>query len=93
MPTKMNNMPTLFVMEPNGNTIVLGKIQEAKIEPEETIDTMDSPYYAIMSQGQTATFTCRWNPTVDTLYLLVHGVIPSNNWRRMNGYRARRKRR
>lgn len=90
MPTKLDQtMPELFIMDPNGTITKLGKIREGVI-----VNT--ASYDDVLIRGieeHKATFEITWNPTVDTLYLLVHGRLPYNNWRKMHGLPVRRKKR
>jgi hypothetical protein len=94
MPTNNSELPTLFIMGPDGTKMILGKIIQSEIiteDPYDFTDLTDNPL--IVRRNQTATFTVEWGPNVDGNYLLVYGKLPSNNWRRIHGYRARRKRR
>jgi len=88
-PKNLTDLPELYVQQPDGTKIKIGKIQEAQIIEESDYDIYDD--HAATFPSKTATFEVLWNPTVDTVYLLIHGRLPSNNWRRMRGYAVRRR--
>ena len=90
-PKNIQNLPELYVQQPDGKIMKLGKISEAQIfdDASPDIDILEEPRY--MFPERTATFEVKWNPTVDTLYLLIHGRLPYNNWRKMHGFPLRRK--
>lgn len=94
MPIKNSELPTLFIVGPDGTKTILGKIIQSEItteDPYDFTDLTDNPL--IMPMNPIATFTVEWCPNIDGDYLILHGKLPTNNWRRMHGYRARRKRR
>ena len=94
MPTNNSELPTLFIIGQDGTKTILGKIVQSEItaeDPYNFTDLTDDPL--IISRSQTATFTVEWCPNIDGNYLIVHGKLPTNNWRRMHGYRPRRKKR
>ncbi len=94
MPINNSELPTLFIMGPNGTKMILGKILQSEITPEDPYDFTDlTDNPLIVPMNQTATFTVEWCPNIDSNYLIVHGKLPTNNWRRLHGYRARRKKR
>lgn len=72
-------MPELFIMDPNGTITKLGKIQQGEIINTASYDDI---FYLRGIEEHEATFEVTWNPTMDTLYLLVHGRLPYNNWRK-----------
>lgn len=89
-------MPELFIMDSNGTITKLGKIQQGEIintsSYDDIYDDYVEPWMSVIEEDK-ATFEVTWNPTVDTLYLLLHGRLPYNNWRRMHGLPVRRKKR
>ena len=94
MPINNSELPTLFIMGPDGTKAILGKIIQSEITPEDSYDFTDlTDNPLIVPRNQTATFTVEWCPNVDGNYLLVYGKLPTNNWRRLHGYRPRRKKR
>ncbi len=88
MPPKETKLPEMYVMQPDGTKIRLGEIQTAEIISD---DDYDFPEKYIIQPAQTATFEVRWNPTIDTIHLLIYGKLPTNNWRKMHGFPLRRK--
>ena len=84
MPIKNNELPTLFIMGPDGTKTILGKIIQSEItleDPYDFTDLTDNPL--IVPRNQIATFTCEWCPSIDGNYLILHGKLPTNNWRRI----------
>ena len=89
-PKDLHESPELYMSQPDGAWVKLGKIERMQITPPEPYDPYDdSPF--ILTRGQTATFEVTWNPSGDMVDLLIHGRLPSNNWRRMHGYPMKRK--
>ncbi len=91
-PKDLHRSPELHMLQPDGTWVKLGKIEKAQITSSEPCDPYDdSPF--ISMREQTVTFNVTWNPSGDMVYLLIHGRLPSNNWRRMHGYPMKRKER
>ena len=90
-PKDLNELPKLYIERPDGSRMIIGKVQTAEIIAENCNDILGME--TVTFPTQTATFEVTWHPTVDLIYLLIHGRIPSNNWRKMHGYRAERKKR
>ena len=89
-PKDSQGLPELRIMTPNGEIVKLGKIQQAELLNDYCdYDVYDDP--EIFTPMQTATFEVRWNPTTEMIYLLIHGRIPPNNWRKMHGLPMKRK--
>ena len=82
--------PEFYVLLPDGKKIMLGEIEGIKTISDRE-DFYESQCYTVPTQEYE--FTCRWNPNVRTLYFVLHGRLPSNNWMRMHGYRSCRKKR
>lgn len=91
MPTKEIESGILFAIQENGNAIPLGKINETHITSADLCEDTDETI--IFPQEMSMSFNFKYNPSIDYAYFLVYGKLPTNNWRRMHGYRARRKRR
>jgi hypothetical protein len=91
MPTKETELGILFAIQENGDAISLGKINEAHIVSAYLCDDTDKTI--IIPQERSMSFDFKWNPSIDFPYFLAYGKLPTNNWRRMHGYRARRKKR
>ena len=94
MPINNSELPTFFIAGPDGTNMILGKIIQSEItteDPYDFTDLTDDPL--IVPRNQTTTFTFEWFPNIDGNYFIVHGKLPTNNWRRMHGYRSRRKKR
>lgn len=92
MPLKdLQGLPELFISQPDGKQIKIGKIQETQIlsDFDYSNDITEDPIVSFPMHS--ITFEVRWNPDVDTIYLLIYGRIPSNNWRKMHGWPLRRK--
>jgi len=89
MPIKEKELPTLYIQQPDGTKIVLGRIQGSTLYtvPDTDVDLSGD---RIIIPERTATFEVRWNPTVDLLHLFVYGRIPTNNWRKLHGCPLRR---
>ncbi len=90
MPPKDRTLPEMYILQPDGTKIKIGKIQAAEIVPE-LDDEYDITGDRLIMPQNTATFTVTWNPTVDTMHLLIKGRLPYNNWRKMHGFPLRRK--
>lgn len=81
-------------MTPNGEIVKLGKIQTVELDNDCDYDFYDNEFYddiMFLKPMPTYTFEVRWNPTTEMIYLLIHGRIPPNNWRRMHGLPVKRK--
>lgn len=89
MPPKEKELPELYVGQPDGTKVKLGKIQTAEIIAEDCNDILGME--TVTFPTQTATFEVTWHPTVDLIYLIIYGRMPTNNWRKMHGYGPRRK--
>lgn len=88
-PKESEKLPEFYVLFPDGKRMTLGEVEEIK-----TISDMEDFYEPLFyTSTQEYEFTCRWNPNVRTLYFVLHGRLPSNNWMRMHGYRSCRKKR
>ena len=81
MPTKETELGILFAIQENGNAISLGIINEAHITSADLCEDTDKTM--IVPQERST--------SIDFLYFLAYGKLPTNNWRRMHGYRPRRK--
>ena len=93
-PKKSNELPEMYIVYPDETRIKIGKIQDIDISSdinEFEFNTTDD-YIINNYQMNTATFEVTWNPTADTVYLLIHGRLPSNNWRKMHGLPLKRRR-
>lgn len=91
MPTKETELGILFAIQENGNAIPLGKVNEMHIMSSDLSEDTDKTI--IFPQERSMSFDFKWNPSIDFPYFLAYGKLPTNNWRRMHGYRPRRKRR
>ena len=91
MPIKETELGNLFAIQENGNAISLGKINEVYIISADLCEDTDKTM--IVTQERSMSFNFKWNPSIDFAYFLAHGKLPTNNWRRMHGYKSRRKRR
>lgn len=90
MPPKDRTLPEMYILQSDGTRIYIGQIQSSDLVPD-LCDDYDITGNLVNTQEKTAIFTVTWNPTVDTVYLLIHGRIPYNNWRKMHGFPLRRK--
>ena len=90
MPPKDRTLPEMYILNPDGTRIKIGKIQKTDIVPG-LDNEYDITWDRLIIPRNTATFTVTWNPTVDTVHLLIHGRLPYNNWRKMHGFSLRRK--
>lgn len=88
-PKDINKMPTLFVETSSGKRVELGSISDWEMTTEPQI-----------IDGDTVISTCPDELTLevkqsyltpDTIYCLIHGRIPSNNWLKAHGWPLRRK--
>lgn len=95
MPIKNLLEPILYVLDSDGNYIELGKIKEATFieDTSSFCDYTDENllHVPVINPTAEATFSVTWNPTADLIYLLVHGRLPSNNWRKMHNHPMKRK--
>lgn len=91
MPIKETELGILFAIQENGNAISLGKINEVNIVSADLCEDTDKTM--IIPQERSMSFNFKWNSSIDFPYFLAYGKLPTNNWRRMHGYRSRRKRR
>lgn len=94
MPIKENDLlPKLYVVQPDGKKMIIGDIGHAEIISDETEDIYGREESLILPlpSPETVIFKIKLYPSVDFLHLLIYGRIPSNNWRRMHGFRSRRK--
>jgi hypothetical protein len=91
MPTKETELGILFTIQENGNAIPLGKVNEMHITSADLSEDTDKTI--IVPQERSMSFDFKWNLSIDFPYFLAYGKLPTNNWRRMHGYRPRRKRR
>lgn len=89
MPPKEKGLPELYVLQPDGKKVILGKIEQAEIISDDFYDIYGSQ--TIMLPMNKAVFQVTWKPTADVIYLLIYGRLPTNNWRRMHGFPLRRK--
>ena len=83
-------LPELYILQPDGTKTKLGKIKEAEfVDEASSYDAWDDCItYALKEREYT--FKVNWNPSIDTLYLLIYGRLPFNNRRRMHGWPLRR---
>ena len=91
MPPKNKDKPQLYILRPDGTKVMLGEIWDSEIICESGNDIYDEHW--ITQPTQEYEFTTRWNPTTKILYFMLRGDFPTNNWLRMHGYRAERKKR
>ena len=90
MPTKTTEEhPTMYIMNPDGTSTRIGEISQVEFTSDSSDDFETS---RIVQEMNEYTFTVTWSPTAKTVYLLIHGRFPSNNWLRMHGYGAERRR-
>ena len=85
----MFEMPEMYVQMPDGKRVKIGNIQSAEISSDYEYNIWDD--YRSFASPVTATFEVTWNPNAETIYVLIHGKLPSNNWRKMHGLGTRRK--
>lgn len=87
----VNELLTLYIQQPDGKTIMLGKVKEftSDFVPDTAIDSITGD--KIITPDRTANIEVRWNPSIDAIYLFTHGKIPTNNWRKLHGCPLRRK--
>ena len=95
MPTKNSSIDTLYVMDSDGNCTEFKGLKSVTVI-DDVPDPFDYDYPDSFSGPEvnptiSVTFEVRWNPTVDGMYLLIHGHFPSNNWKKMHGYPMKRK--
>ena len=88
-PKNICDLPELFVSQPDGKTVKIGKIQNVQITSDSDYDIYDSQM--ITPPCQSATFEINWSPSGELIYLLIRGRLPSNNWRKEHGYALKRK--
>ena len=91
MPPKDRTLPEMYILNPDGTRIIIGQVQASNIFPD-LCDDYDITENYVITPEKIATFTVKWNSTLDTVYLLIHGRFPYNNWRKMHGFPLRRKR-
>ena len=91
MPPKNKDKPQLYILRPDGTKVMLGEIWASEIICESGNDIYNEHW--ITQPMQEYEFTTRWNPSTKTLYFMLHGTFPTNNWLRFHGYRAERKKR
>lgn len=88
-PQNINELSKLYIEQPDGSRMIIGKVQTADIISEDCNDILGME--TVTFPTQTATFEVTWSPTVDLVYLLIHGRIPTNNWRRIHGFGTKRR--
>ena len=85
----------LYLLQPDGNKVRLGNVITAQtVVPDFSSAINDDAfgdYYVVPMRENVTTFEVRWFPNTDALYLFMHGVMPTNNWRKMHGYSLRKK--
>ena len=93
-PKKSNELPEMYIVYPDDTRVKIGKIRATDIISDTDCDyDYGYDYGSIIHHSMnTATFEVTWNPTADDIYLLIHGRLPSNNWRKMHGFPLRRRR-
>lgn len=94
MPIKENDLlPKLYVVLPDGKKMIVGDIGHAEIISDDAADIYGNEETLILPlpNPDTVIFKIKWDPSVDLLHLLIYGRIPTNNWRRLHGFRPRRK--
>ncbi len=89
-PKNINEFPKLYVVEPNGRCTELGKIGSVSFDDVSQPRVLDEEP-VLISRPAEATFEVKWNPTIEIIYLLIHGRIPANNWLKAHGWPLRRK--
>ena len=84
----------LYLLQPNGYRVRLGNVVSAQtVVPDYSVidvDELDNSVIIPMYENVTS-FEVKWVPNIEDLYFLIHGVIPTNNWRKMHGYSLRKK--
>ena len=83
----------LYLLQPNGKRVRLGNVISAQTVVSDFSyidDSLDGCVILPMRENVT-TFEVKWIPNTEDLYFLIHGVIPTNNWRKMHGYSCRKK--
>ena len=90
MPPKEKGLSELYVLQPDGKKVIIGKIEQAEIISDDVCDIYD--LQTITHPMNTAVFQVTWKPTADVIHLLIYGRLPTNNWRRMHGFPLKRKR-
>ena len=81
----------LCLLQPDGKYIKIGKIQQTNIVTDPTPDFDLDGDQLLYHPMNTATFEVSWNPTTEMIYVLIHGKMPSNNWRKLHGLGVKRK--
>ena len=97
-PKNLNELPELCIIYqngPNGTTkFILGKLTHVSTITETT--PLATDYYGdsiFETFKKEADLHIEWGADPEAVYLIVHGELPSNNWRRQHGMSARRKKR
>lgn len=89
-PKESKKLPEFYVLFPDGKRMTLGEVEGIKTISDRE-DFYESQCYTVPAQEYE--FTCRWNSDLRTLYFILHGKFPTNNWLRMHGERSCRKKR
>ena len=76
--------PMLCVKYPDGHYESLGKIEDVRMEPD--IDYEINSEFEHIFKPSEMTIQFKWEPTIQTEYLLITGRLPSRNWLRMHGW-------
>ena len=90
-PKDIHEMPEMYVQTPDGKRLKVGRIQQAQCFSDDYSDFDITDNLTMIRPSKMATFEIIWNPNVETIYVLIHGRLPSNNWRKMHGMGTRRK--
>lgn len=90
-PIDSQKHPELYVVDPNGTKMMIGEIKNFQIISDCDDFAWDSQI--LTAPTQEYTFTVKWYPSVRSMYFILHGRFPANNWLRMHGQRPCRKKR